>query len=737
MAHLGIMIVASEEAAAADLQDRLRSLGYRVVGSAGSCRAALKSLERIPVDVVVVDRWLDGAEKAMHTAAKLRESCPAPVIMVDTRRGEDAPAPDSPADDWPVLRMPFDGEAFKSAVMAALTGSSLLKRLKVCEERFHQLTEGIREIMILYSVSSGQVLFVNSMYEEVLGRSCDSLYQDTTSFFGSVHPEDQGRLDRVLEEMIQKDKKGSIEFRVVRQDGGICWLALRGFPFRSQSDAERRLTLIAKDITRRKQTEWALRESKERLRALYQGLPIPTMVWLEDEGDFLLTDHNRATEELTRSKIRQYLGVAASDFFKDNPEIINMMHRCFNERRPFQQELSRRMVTTGDQVRVIINHTYIPPDWLVMYIEDVTSRRQAEIELRERESRFRTIADFTFDWEYWLGSDGTFLWVSPSCERTTGYDADEFMQDHNLFYEIIHPEDRPVVRSLLMEKAQTKYCHMEYRIFRSDGQVRWISHNCQAVFGADGVWQGRRASCRDVTGRKEVEERLLAYQRELRSLASELTFTEERARRRIAVDLHDRVGHTLAMCQIRLNQLQMTVDEPNVSRTLESVVELVESAISDTRTLILDISPPALYELGLEAALDELAQEIQDKHGIVTSVEDDGLPKPMSTDTRVALYRSAREAMINVVKHAHSPRMKVSIKRVRREISVEIEDEGQGFDTELLQAELSKRKSFGLFSIRERMSHMGGGMQIHSRAGWGTAVYLTAPLEENASGGVS
>ena len=450
------------------------------------------------------------------------------------------------------------------------------------------------------------------------------------------------------------------------------------------------------------------------------------------EEDFLLTDYNQAAEELTRGMIMNHLGAAASDFFKDNPEILDAMHRCYDERRSVQQELPHRMVTTGEPKHLLFNHTFTPPDRLVMYAEDLTTRRRAEIELREREQRFRTIADFTFDWEYWLGADGRFLWVSPSCERITGYDADEFIRDFNLFYSIIHPEDRPVVQSLLKEKAQTKYCHLEYRIIRSDGQIRWISHNCQAVFAPDGVWQGRRASCRDVTGRKEVEERLLAYQRELRSLASELTFAEERARRRIAVDLHDRVGHTLAMCQIRLNQLQMAVDEPAVSETLESVVELVESAISDTRSLILEISPPALYELGLEAALDELAQEIQDENGIVTEVEDDGLPKPMSTDTKVALYRSAREAMINVVKHSHSPRMKVSLKKIRNEISLEITDEGKGFDTELLQSELSKRKSFGLFSVRERMSHMGGGMQIHSRSGWGTTVYLTAPLEQDA-----
>ena len=349
--------------------------------------------------------------------------------------------------------------------------------------------------------------------------------------------------------------------------------------------------------------------------------------------------------------------------------------------------------------------------------------------MKSTEEHFRTIADFTFDWEYWMAPDGSFHWVSPSCERITGYRPEDFYKDPTLFYSITHPDDRPVVKNFLKETSDVRFIHLDFRIIRRDDQVRWISHNSQSVFGADGSWQGRRASNRDVTGRKEVEEQLREYQRELRSLAAELVLAEERERRSIAVDLHDRVGHTLAMAQIKLNQLQMVNNDPEVARLLDDAVGLVEESITDTRSLTMELSPPALYELGLDAALDELAHEIQDQHKIRTEVVDDGRPKPLGPDAKVALYRATRELMINAVKHSQSPNLRVTVSREADKIVVEVTDQGRGFDPSHPHTDPSKAKSFGLFSIRERIRHMNGEISFDSKPGHGTRVTLTVPLE--------
>ncbi len=146
--------------------------------------------------------------------------------------------------------------------------------------------------------------------------------------------------------------------------------------------------------------------------------------------------------------------------------------------------------------------------------QEVAERVRAEQALRESEESFRTIADFTHDWEYWTTPDGHFIYISPSCERVTGYSADEFQKDPHLLQAIVHPDDcDTVVRHLHQESNSRAAMSAEFRIIARDGQERWIDHVCQPVYSADGRWLGQRASNREITDRKRVEETLRRYER--------------------------------------------------------------------------------------------------------------------------------------------------------------------------------------------------------------------------------
>lgn len=134
--------------------------------------------------------------------------------------------------------------------------------------------------------------------------------------------------------------------------------------------------------------------------------------------------------------------------------------------------------------------------------------RRAEEELRKSEERYRTVAEFTYDWEYWVSSAGSLVYVSPSCERITGFSAQELLSDPGLMERIVHPEDRKTVsehthvaRRLDPERSYS----IDFRIVRRDGQIRWISHACRPVHGEAGQPLGRRASNRDITERKQIE----------------------------------------------------------------------------------------------------------------------------------------------------------------------------------------------------------------------------------------
>lgn len=148
-------------------------------------------------------------------------------------------------------------------------------------------------------------------------------------------------------------------------------------------------------------------------------------------------------------------------------------------------------------------------------IQDITDRKLAEESLRRGEEKYRLVADHTYDWEYWIGADGSYVYISPSCERISGYSPAEFMQNPGFMSRILHPDDRETYRQHAKEVMQKGVppCTMDFRIITKSGQERWISHSCQEVISQSGAWLGRRGSNRDITARKMLQLQIDTSQR--------------------------------------------------------------------------------------------------------------------------------------------------------------------------------------------------------------------------------
>ena len=155
----------------------------------------------------------------------------------------------------------------------------------------------------------------------------------------------------------------------------------------------------------------------------------------------------------------------------------------------------------------------------VLVFRDVTEKRRAQDSLHEGAERLRIVADFPYDWEYWRSMDNRFLYVSPSCERITGYAREEFIEDPGLMLRIVHPDDRERVSTHMREDLFfDEACELEFRILRRDGEERWIGHVCQPVVDAQSRLMGRRTSNRDITDRKQAEDALRCSEERYRGL---------------------------------------------------------------------------------------------------------------------------------------------------------------------------------------------------------------------------
>lgn len=145
---------------------------------------------------------------------------------------------------------------------------------------------------------------------------------------------------------------------------------------------------------------------------------------------------------------------------------------------------------------------------------EIEEREKVEAELRKAAFRYRTVADFTYAWEYWESPDGSFRYISPSCERVSGYPAEAFTDDPGLLSRIVTAEDRPSWEAH-RRKAISGACphKLEFRIRAADGTLRWIDHTCQPVTDAEGAFLGFRVSNRDISKKKELEREIRQAQK--------------------------------------------------------------------------------------------------------------------------------------------------------------------------------------------------------------------------------
>jgi signal transduction histidine kinase len=228
--------------------------------------------------------------------------------------------------------------------------------------------------------------------------------------------------------------------------------------------------------------------------------------------------------------------------------------------------------------------------------------------------------------------------------------------------------------------------------------------------------------------RKGAEAQLVAREEQLRRLTAELSLSEERERRRLAQALHDRIGQVLALVSIRLGALLERTPDPERVQEIREVRRLVAEATADTRSLTFDLSPPVLYELGLEAALEWLADRLGAEHGLLIACQLETGRAPVPDALRVVLFQCARELLTNVGKHARAQRVTVTLRRPRGRVQLGVEDDGVGFDLARLDPHTRGDDGFGLFNIQERLTHLGGRVDVQSVRGQGTRILLDLPV---------
>jgi len=355
-------------------------------------------------------------------------------------------------------------------------------------------------------------------------------------------------------------------------------------------------------------------------------------------------------------------------------------------------------------------------------------RERGNEALQESEARYHQLFQTTQNGIVLTDLHGQVLDCNPACLKLLGYSSVTDLPP-GVFDELIQPQSVP--QKIRAKKTPTSdkssLPDRETQCQRKDGSFVNVISSCWSRRDHSGFPVGFWIVLRDNTEKKGAERKILEYQRQLQSLLLELSVAEERERQRIATDIHDRIGQTLGACQMRVEALVQTGALPKKNGELQEISRLLERTIRDTSSLIFELCPPVLHQLGLASALDWYGEKLQETHGLKVNVRQTTPAPSLADDQRTALFRASCELMNNAAKHARAKSLRISLGCEEGCYFVMIEDDGTGFQA--APAVWNRTAGgFGLFHVRERMRAWEGEFEIKSTPGKGTRARLSLPL---------
>ncbi|GJL68614.1 MAG: hypothetical protein NPIRA06_12490 [Nitrospirales bacterium] len=379
---------------------------------------------------------------------------------------------------------------------------------------------------------------------------------------------------------------------------------------------------------------------------------------------------------------------------------------------------------------------------------DLSYQKDVEVQHRESEERFRTLANTISQFAWMADSTGWIFWYNARWYDYTGTTLKD-MEGWG-WRKVHHPDHVDRVMEKIRRCFQSGHIWEDtFPLKGKDGEYRWFLSRAVPIRNQHGEvvrWIGTNTDITELKTTQEqlqhltskLETRIAKRTEELRhnhsrlqALVGELILTEQRERRRIAEELHDFLAQLLVAGRMRVNRLEQTVGaEEHMLPALQEIDRILDQSLGYTRSLVAQLVPSVLYQFGLLKALRWLAEDMK-QYGLTVEVKMERDHLTLTENEAVLVFQSIRELMMNVVKHAGVDRAYLSVNfSSSDEVCIEISDRGVGFNPHLIHKPSHASNQFGLFSIRERMSLLGGRMVIVSSPGSGTRIRLSVSLSE-------
>lgn len=642
--------------------------------------------------------------------------------------------------------------------------------LRESEQRFNTFMQHLPGLAWIKDLQ-GRYVYVNDSAELVFHTPRESLYGKTDE---EIFPENVAAQFRENDRQALTNKNGVQTGETLQhQDGVLHHSMVSKFPILGPAGRPIMIGGIAIDITSRKQTDEALREREEQYELVVTGAEAAIWDWDVLAKRIFYSSRWKEMRGLSDAEVSDREEEWSSRIHPDDfARVMERVQAHFEGRtKVFREEYRVRhkdghWLWIGDHGIVKRNEMGIVIRMAVLEI-DITSRKQTEKALLESETEARRLLKLNQiimsnmgEGMYTLDSKGLVTYVNPEAERMFGWKSSELLG--RAMHEVTHykyPDGSPFP---MEECAGFQVRHsgkilrnIEDNFIKKDGSFFPVSYSVSPLRDHGDEIIGLVIVFQDITERKQAEEELrrwkneleirvhertrelVSSQEQLRWLASQLSLTEERERRKLARDLHDYLVQLLVVGCMKLDQMK-NISPPN-SQTdvaIQDLGNILQQALIYSRTTIAELCPPNFHESGLPMALNWLAKGMEN-HGLRVEVHTGHHTPQLSEDRVILLFQSVRELLFNVLKHAGVQQATVKVSSESGgDVCITVEDRGKGLDPGTMQR-TPEPGHLGLFAVRERMGAMGGRVALTSAPGKGTCVRLLLPAHEMGNAGAA
>lgn len=645
------------------------------------------------------------------------------------------------------------------------------------EERLRLATEAAGLGIWHWYPEKDVAVWENDRMFEIYGQPLEEGPLSAAEFMERViHPEDREPFKQGLKEAVETRKRFFFSGRFFRRDGALRWIEFSG-QFESATEASgRRMIGTMTDITERKESEEAIRKSEERNRQLAEKMQQAASAselgfwsWDIATGEIDPDQNNRAALGLPVEGPVTFDDFVARIHPDDREEVGTEIEQCLKTGIPYDSEF--RVQGGGSSVRWIAARGAVSfdSDGAPLRMDgiaiDITKRKQMAEALRESEERLRLALDAAgmSSWA-WTLQDDSISW-SANLEPQMAMPPGSFRGGYQAFLDLVHPEDRQRVDTAVNRSIH--YGHeyrIEFRMLKADGSIRWTETrgmvrrdpkgNPLQFFGVDlDVTERKHAEQKLEDARANLEIRVTERTRELadalgnlesevairkateetlRELSARLLRAQDEERRRIARELHDSTGQTLAALKMGIARVQNEIESGMASKeSLDESNNLADQAIAEIRTISHLLHPPLLDEVGFNSACKWYVEGFEKRSGIRVSLRIEDIP--LSRSASLALFRVLQESLTNVLRHSGATMADVSLTRSGEEVVLVVKDSGKGMPADQIDTFLQTGGGvgIGLAGMRERLKQLGGKLELRSESG--TAVISRLPIHADVA----